>query len=977
MPRYRSLVKLFSYSSFIVVSLLAIFIALALLYTRNRSFNQEVGRMEEKFHQEQLQSVRAKVTEVIEYIDYNRERMDVVLRQDIKNWVDNVDRVIRSIYDQNKGLMSAEEIKTIIKATLRELRFNYGRGYCFIDDLSGRVILDPINPDRENKDYSQVKDARGKFILQDFIRIATTDKEGYSMYYWYRPGEDKKPALKISYVKFFAPFNWIIGVGEYLDDVEQGIQQEVIQRVRKMRYGPDNRYHIYIFKLLKAEGGNDFARSLINPGNPEHEGGYLSSDIPDVKGNYFLRTMLKQLKDKGEGVYENWHFRAGGAQSIQKITFFKYYDKWQWIVGSGFYSDALKEKVLQGKTVLRDSVTREIKLILAILAVILVLAITIAAHAYKKIKEEFKIFINFFQESARKNELIDRDKLGINEFRDLSDYANQMIADKKAGEEALLKAKEIAEAATRSKSEFLANMSHEIRTPMNAIIGMGEILGHTALSAEQHEYLEIINTSANSLLIIINDILDLSKIEAGKLDLEERPFNVRSVIDGVADLVALKANRKGLELITAIEPDIPEMLLGDPARLHQVLLNLADNAVKFTEKGEIVITASMDNLDENDIFLLFKVKDTGVGISEEGKTRLFRTFSQVDGSYTRKYGGTGLGLAISRRLVELMRGEIGVDSRYGKGATFWFTIALKRVKGLPEEERKSLPIGDIRDLRVLVVDDNQTNRRILSQYMVSFGAVCEVAPDAQEAIKKMLAKARGKKPFHVVLIDLNLADLSGADLARQIKQEKELPDTRLVLLSSSIMYKRKELSAVGFDAFLTKPIKQSQLLECIVDIMGWHLGPADRVAVPEVKPDQGNMRSLSEKALDILLVEDNEFNQKIVIFNLKKFGHRVDIAENGEMGVEMFRNKSYNLVLMDVQMPIMDGYEAAGAIRAIESERRTTGGQDAHVPIIAMTANAMKEDKERALNAGMDAHLAKPFSAEKFLYIISTMANKT
>ncbi|MGD2088669.1 MAG: response regulator [Candidatus Aminicenantes bacterium] len=608
--------------------------------------------------------------------------------------------------------------------------------------------------------------------------------------------------------------------------------------------------------------------------------------------------------------------------------------------------------------------------IIGVFILVSFLAILSSRFIARKIKNEFDVFSNFFRESAKKNEFLDKNRLKISEFREMADLANRMMAEKREGEEALLKAKEAAEKATRAKSEFLANMSHEIRTPMNAIIGMSDILAQTPLKDEQYEYLEIITTSANNLLVIIDDILDLSKIEAGRLDIDHIDFSIREVIEGVADMVAPRAHKKDLELITLIEPGVPEQVLGDSSRLHQVLLNLANNAVKFTDRGEIVISAEMTDLQENEkgLKVLFKVSDTGIGISKEDQMHLFKTFSQLDATSTRKYGGTGLGLAISKKLVELMGGEIGVKSHGGQGTTFWFTCLFE-----PIEEgavKTTISTADFKELRLLIVDDNRTNRLILRKYLEGWDCQCDEAENAWQTMEIMRRAARNNQPFEIVLVDFQMPEVSGAELAEQILKDEKLNNTLLILLSSSTAFQtHEELRQSGFSAILYKPVKQSQLSRVLGQVMGLIKPEDTSKANSKVK-----LLQMQTSPLDILLVEDNVFNQKVAIFNLKKYHYRVDLAENGKIAVEKFKNHRYDLVLMDIQMPIMDGYEATELIRNLEQEKFQQRGIEVHTPIIAMTANALKEDEEKAFASGMDAHLAKPFSAEKLINIVHQMA---
>jgi signal transduction histidine kinase/CheY-like chemotaxis protein len=747
------------------------------------------------------------------------------------------------------------------------------------------------------------------------------------------------------------------------------IQKRIIQWVNNMRFGKNRQNYFFLFQVHDIKSEDNFATTLVNPNRPDLVGKKFPLGFKDEKGREFIREVVQQLLQKSDAVV-NYCFRKLGSTKITpKTAYFRWYKDWNWIIGAGFHHDDMEVIISQRKRELGRLVMREIYLIIGIFILVSFLAVLTSRFIARKIKNEFDVFSNFFRESAKKNEFLDKNRLKVSEFKELADLANRMMADKKEGEESLLKAKEAAEKATRAKSEFLANMSHEIRTPMNAIIGMSDILAQTPLKDEQYEYLEIITTSANNLLVIIDDILDLSKIEAGRLNIDHIDFSIRDVIEGVADMVAPRAHKKDLELITLIEPEVPDQVLGDSSRLHQILLNLANNAVKFTDRGEIVISAEMTDLKENEkgLKVLFKVRDTGIGISKEDQQHLFKTFSQLDTTSTRKYGGTGLGLAISKKLAELMGGEIGVKSHGGQGTTFWFTCLFE-----PIEEgavKTAVSTADFKDLKLLIVDDNRTNRLILRKYLEGWDCQCDEAESAWQTMEIMRRAAKNNQPFEIVLVDFQMPEVSGAELAELIKKDENLKNTLLILLSSSTAYQtHEELRQSGFSAILYKPVKQSQLSRVLGQVMGL-VRPEDTIKT------HGKVKRLEIQPgpLDILLVEDNVFNQKVAIFNLQKYHHRVDLAENGKIAVEKFKNRRYDLVLMDIQMPIMDGYEATGIIRNLEKEKFQQLGIEVHTPIIAMTANALKEDEEKAFASGMDAHLPKPFSAEKLINIVHQM----
>jgi signal transduction histidine kinase/CheY-like chemotaxis protein len=744
--------------------------------------------------------LRGEVNKTIDYISYKKDTLNKNLRNELMNRVNEAHGIATNLYITYNGKKPVEEIKYMIRETVRPLRFNNGRGYYFATSLTGIEEIFSDRPELEGKDLIGMRDTNGKYVIRDMISIAKKSGEGFYEYTWTKPNSPNRNYPKLAFVKHFKPFDWFIGTGEYLDDFEEDIKNEILERISYVRYGKENDGYIFVLTYNGVLLMNPFQRELI---------GKNLWDMTDPDGVKVVQEHFKIAK-KHDGDFDmyKWKHPVTGKET-RKISFIKAVPDWQWIIGAGVYLDEVDALTVESIKSAEKSLYASLIKIFMVLFFVTVFAIFISVFISNKLRKEFQVFIDFFRKFAETNTKIDKSKLNFDEFKVLADSANSMAQERTAIQEELKKSKEKSDMANKAKNDFLASVSHEIRTPLNAIIGMTDLVLMTQLNSEQKDHLTVVKDASENLLNIMNEILNFSKIEAGKISSENKNFDLILLLNNIVKLLSKPATDKGLSIDLMIDHKIPQYVNGDQLLLSQILINLIGNSIKFTSTGGIKIHASMlkDPVHAEIYNLQFSVSDTGIGIPPDKLKTIFESFLQLDSSYTRIYGGVGLGLAITKHIIDYLKGSIGVVSEEGKGSKFYFNLdfAPGSVPEKPDEGKFIEADNDYKKYNILLAEDNIVNVKMATTILARLNHTVTVAKNGIEAIEQLK-----NSDFDMVLMDIEMPDMDGIEATEKIRsgeageKNKKIP---IFAMSAHILNEIKERCvAVGMDFFIEKPI---------------------------------------------------------------------------------------------------------------------------------------------------------------------------
>jgi signal transduction histidine kinase/ActR/RegA family two-component response regulator len=774
-------------------------------------------------HQEQISN---QVRSAVDFLDYMRSQAESRTRATIRSRVYEAHAIATHLYEKYHASKSPEEMRSIVREALRPIRYNNGRGYYSAQSMDGLTQLFADHPEIEGTCIMDMRDPRGGYPVRGMNEFIRNHSEGFFSYPWTKPGDAGKDFVKISFLKRFEPLDWFILSGEYVEDTEAEIRQEVVDRLAQVRWGNDG----YLF-VIGADG------VCLNHVDPAMVGRSLMN-VTDARGKFITQEFFRVGRSGGGFVEYSW-YKPNMAQAVPKLAYAQVYEPWGWAICAGTYLDDIAPVLAEKHARLRHQLAVSVGSVMLLVLTTGSLAIVFASRLTRRLQREFGVFDHFFRNGAHTEQEISDDVLSFTELRSLAASANAMVTKRRQDEAALRTAKEAAEDANRCKSSFLANMSHEIRTPMTTILGYSELIaegcpGHcTYGGGELRETLSVMRRNGQHLLEIINDILDLSKIEAEKLAIERKVCSPQEIVADVASLVRVRAEAKHLAFDIAFTGPIPETMQTDPLRLRQILLNLLGNAIKFTDSGSIRLAVCL-RADEEPPRIQFEVIDTGCGLTPEEAARLFQPFSQADASTTRRFGGTGLGLAISKRLAQLLGGDVVlVQSQAGQGARFRATVAVGSLEGVrlvdgesmaeairigPPAAEEILPAAQsgqlLQGLRLLLAEDGPDNRRLITHLLTKAGAQVAVAEDGQQAVAAALAARDADAPFDAILMDMQMPVMDGYEATRLLRV-RDYHGPIIALTAHAMSTDRDKCIQAGCDDYSCKPIDRQALILAI------------------------------------------------------------------------------------------------------------------------------------------------------------------